>query len=272
MISPERFTRMENSATTADSLYGPIVTADATIHVKGAWTPLIAATSFDAYLAGLVFARPTLANMLVDIGVDPAGGTSYTVIIPNILISGAFTNQGTNYLFPVFISKGSQVAARTQASVTVNTVRVGLSLIGGGHDPGIHRGAIQDYGANTVNSQGVALANAAAGTKGAWTQLGADTTRRHSGLILAVGCQVASAGAIANIIDVGIDPAGGTSYTVVLADIAVRTNTAEDVFYDDPLLGLVGIDIPSGSAIAARSAASAGAAGNDDVAVVAYGF
>jgi hypothetical protein len=74
-------------------------------------------------------------NHLLDIGVDPAGGSSYTAIISN-LVCGASSgpnagNGNREHVFPFFIKAGSSVAARIQGSNgTAGTVRIGAKFYG----------------------------------------------------------------------------------------------------------------------------------------------
>jgi hypothetical protein len=70
-----------------------------------------------------------------DIGVDPAGGTSYSPIINNILAgnAGAITNTGGGHVFyfPFRIRAGSTVAARaSDANATPLATRVGIRAFG----------------------------------------------------------------------------------------------------------------------------------------------
>lgn len=281
MFSPERFPRIANSAVASGTWHGPLITAHATIHTKGSWTSLIAATTFHAFMCGVtisdIAANNTDTAVLVDIGADPAGGTTYTVEIPNILAGGAplSGSQGSvkTVWFPVSIPKGAQVASRIQSLITVKTARVGVVLLGGKNqaNPFPHRGAIQDYGSNTATSGGTNMANAAADTKGAWTQLGADTTRRHSGLVVAVANADAAQAGTRFLLDIGMDPAGGTTYGVIVPDVLVSCSPNELVDSADPLGALLALDIPAGASLAGRAAAAT-ANTQAEIEVAVYGY
>lgn len=280
MISPERFTRTQTSQ--VGNAIGPLITASATPHTKGPWTSAIATTSFDTFIAGVTIYGAATSGadtaMLVDIGYDPAAGTTYTAVIPNILAGGtpstSLSGSRRQYWFPVFIPKGSQVAARCQALIASDQAIVGIRLIGGKNrsNPWPHRGAIQDYGASTATSNGTGMANAAADTKGAWTQLGADTTRRHSGLCLATSPVGNNLTGARFYVDIGLDPAGGTSYEVVIPDVETTQSASEESSsWTDPMSALLSIDIPSGAAIAARAASTA-LNTNNQLTVAVYAF
>jgi hypothetical protein len=82
---------------------------------------------------------------LLDIGVDPAGGSSYTAVISDIvcgesiaLNSGVSTLVGASrhFVFPLFIKNGSSVAVRIQGSnATAGTVRVSAKFWGDPSNP-----------------------------------------------------------------------------------------------------------------------------------------
>lgn len=280
MISPERFTRTQTSQ--AGNAIGPVVNAHATPHTKGSWTSLITTTNFDVFVAGVTIYGLASAGAdtasLVDIGYDDSGGTSFVSVIPNILAGGtpstALSGSRRQYWFPVFIPKGSQVAARMQSLISGDASIVGLRLLGGKNrsNPWPHRGAIQDYGTNLATSNGTAMANAAADTKSAWTQLGADTTRRHSGLCVATAPIGAAITGARHYVDIGIDPAGGTTYSVVIPDVeTTHTASEESCSWIDPMTALMSIDIPVGASIAARSASTALNTGTQ-LAIAVYAF
>jgi hypothetical protein len=280
MYSPETFTREQTSAVVSGSWHGPQITASATTNTKGSYTSLITSLNFDAYLCEVIISELAVAatdtSCLVDIGIDSAGGTSYTVLIPDILAGGrAVSTQGaTSLVFPIFAPRGAQLAARMQSVIASDVARVGIRVLGGlpGNAPRPFRSAIQAYGVTSSGaSSGTVMANAAVDTKGAWTQLGADLTRPHRGLTVA--CATGDSGVTSNryLVDIGIDPAGGTSYTAVISDLPVQFNANEIAWQQDSLRSRRGVPIPSGAAIAARAAAST-ANIQADLEVAVYGW
>jgi hypothetical protein len=119
-------------------------------------------------------------NHLLDVGVDPAGGTSYTTIISDIVCgaTGAITTTGggQQFFFPIAIKAGSQVAVRIQGSNgTAGTVRVGAKFYGQSSRPEIIPcGSFSETIGTITNSNGVSFTpgNAADGT---WVSLGTTT-------------------------------------------------------------------------------------------------
>ncbi len=118
-------------------------------------------------------------DIIATIGVDPAGGTSYTDVIPHLLIScaDAFSNAGTQFFFPLRIKAGSTVACKGSVNnATVGTFRV---LAQGFGRP---RNEIECRAGTRVEAVGVVTASSAGtavtpGTtsEGSWTDLGALT-------------------------------------------------------------------------------------------------
>lgn len=152
-------------------------------NVEGTYTQIASSANIseDCFLLYLrVSDGATSANIkshLLDIGVDPAGGSSYTAIINNIVCGacGAITTTGggVQFLFPFFIRSGSSVAVRIQGSnATAGTVRVGARFYGKPTKPEQTLvGSFSETIGTITNSQGVTFTpgNAADGT---WTSLG----------------------------------------------------------------------------------------------------
>jgi hypothetical protein len=173
-----------NPATTI----GTAVTPGAS-NALGSWTAIASSANIaqDVYGTYIQFhsgaTSAAIKNHLVDIGVDPAGGTSYTAIISDFNISAtpALTAAGAReHFFPMFIKAGSSVAARIRGSnATAGTVRVAARFYGQRSRPEVlpvgHFS--QTFGAVTASSRGTTITpgNAA---DGAWLDLGAVTADR----------------------------------------------------------------------------------------------
>lgn len=152
-------------------------------NVEGSWTQIassanIAQDCYWVYLQVHSGASSTQAkNHLLDIGVDPAGGTSYTAVISNIQVgaSPSLTVAGNReFCFPWFIKGGSSVAVRIQGNnVTAGTVRVAARFYGLPTRPEASPvGALSQTFGTITNSNGQSFTpgNAA---DGAWVDLGA---------------------------------------------------------------------------------------------------
>jgi hypothetical protein len=114
------------SATTQGTTIDP----GATANTKGAWTQLVAATTyaikalwFDT--SNLVQVTRTSADWLLDLGIGGAGAE--LVIAPNFHIEASTTDDtlvhGPSPLLPVSIPAGSRLSARCMSSLNTATVR-----------------------------------------------------------------------------------------------------------------------------------------------------
>lgn len=154
-------------------------------NAEGNWTQIASSGSIasDVYWVYMqIHAGATSAqikNQLLDIGVDPAGGTSYTAIISNLQIgaSPALSAAGAReFNFPFFIKAGSSVAVRVQGSnATAGTVRCAARFYGKPSRPElVPKGSISETFGTITNSSGQSFTpgNAA---DGSWADLGATT-------------------------------------------------------------------------------------------------
>jgi hypothetical protein len=155
-------------------------------NVEGSWTQIASSANIaqDCYWIYLLIHSGATSTAqkdhLVDIGVDPAGGTSYTAIISNIDCgaSPSLTSSGSRqFSFPFFIKAGSSVAVRVQGSnATAGTVRVAAQFFGQPSAPeNVPIGAISQTFGTISGSAGptVTPGNAA---DGSWVDLGATST------------------------------------------------------------------------------------------------
>jgi len=171
-----------NWGTNPATTYGGLVTAGASANTESA-TPLVLATganlSADIYALEIHFHTVSGTgdrSMLFDIGVDPAGGTSYTYVISNVVCGNtgglATAANGYRFYFPIFIKAGSQVSIRTQCSQASITARCAAIFYGRPSAPeNLPIGSFSETIGTITNSQGNAFTpgNAA---DGAWTSLG----------------------------------------------------------------------------------------------------
>jgi hypothetical protein len=139
--------------------------------------------SFDVYGIQINFnsggTSTAIRDMLCNIGVDPAGGTSYTTLIPNLIAScsapymGA-SGTGHNYFFPVFIKSGSTVScAASVNNATVGTMRCWMRIFGKPRDRRMVKVGtrVVAYGITAASSQGTAV-TAGTAAEGSYTTLG----------------------------------------------------------------------------------------------------
>lgn len=152
--------------------------------VEGTFTQVASGANIaeDCYFISLsVIGGATSATSklhLLDIGVDNAGGSSYTAVISNIACGGSgpgATSQRT-FSLPFFIKAGSSVAVRIQGNAaTAGTVRVMIKFFGRPSNPlMVPVGRFSETIGTVTGSSGPVFTpgNAA---DGAWLSLGTTT-------------------------------------------------------------------------------------------------
>lgn len=153
-------------------------------NVEGSWTSVATGSNIAEDIFGVwlqVQGGNTSGQQkdhLLDLGVDPTGGTSYTAIVSNVICgySDASVRGCANHYFPIYIKAGSQVAVRIQGSnATAGTVIVWATFWGKPTRPErVPVGFVSETIGTITGSAGVSFTpgNAADGT---WVSLGSTT-------------------------------------------------------------------------------------------------
>lgn len=153
-------------------------------NAEGSWTQIASAANIAqdvvSFILRVIAGATASASKphVLDVGIDPAGGTSYTEVISNIVCgsSGTFLAMpGHFFLFPFRIPAGASVAVRIKgANGTAGTVRVAAEFHGQTSNPMFPVGSIAETIGTVTNALGVSFTpgNAA---DGSWVDLGATT-------------------------------------------------------------------------------------------------
>lgn len=174
----------DNWGATPNATPGAAVASSTTANTEGSWVQVASATNiandvdgFHLMIHGYSAATNT-RTALVDVGVDPAGGTSYTELISDILVGGVPTGTSNTLemFFPIKIKKGSTVAVRQLARWGAISMRVATRFFGSPTSKGIFPvGSYSEtLGSGVTIPKGTEFTpgNAADGT---WTSLGVTT-------------------------------------------------------------------------------------------------
>ena len=225
--------KVDNFGANPSATPGTSITPGAS-NAEGTFTQILAALAQECAGFYLQFtgggtsaaAKPQLA----DIGIDPAGGSSYTSIINNIVMGASAgitaASCGHKFFFPMRLPAGATVACRIQgANATAGTVRCSIRAYGQPDMP--HRLPVGQY-AETIgtitNSNGVSFTpgNVADGT---WASLG--TTARDLWW-WQIGYQIDNATITGETTYVEIGQGDGSNKQVIARTMHVGT-TAETV-------------------------------------------
>ncbi len=179
--------RWESSMEDAPSQnnWGPTVTASGTTHTKGNYVQLEAATTYDWYGFWLMCsgssASANATNQLLDLAIGAAA--SEQIILPDFM-SGWHINQiPTPYFIPIYIPRGTRIAARVQAQIASDTVDV--CIWGNASNSGLPGPLFSNcdaYGITSASSNGTTVTAGNSGTPGSDTNIGSTTSRTYGGV------------------------------------------------------------------------------------------
>lgn len=249
--------RASNHTSRPSTTFGTSVTPAQ--NAFGSWTQLLSGATVAEDVFGVMIqinngATATAArDILVDIGVDPAGGSSYSTVIPYLIGSSAGQNGfgGIWYYFPIWIRAGSSIAARAAVNnATVGTVRVYIKVFGRPRNPeSIKVGTYVDaHGITTATSNGTAI-TAGTTSEGSWTTLNASISRPAWWWQMGFGINNGTITALVWSMDLGIGD--GSNKAIVIEDLIAFTDTSERINYANPAMGCE-FDAPAGSGVYGR--------------------
>lgn len=268
-----------NWSTGPSTTLGTSVTPGAS-NAEGSWTQVASGANIaqDCYWLHLQVIGGNVTgqakNQLIDIGVDPAGGTSYTSIIDNLVCgeSPAVTGAGTTeFVFPFFIKAGSSVAVRVQGSnATAGTVRVAVIFYGQPTRPeACPKGSFsQTFGTITnSNGQGFTPGNAA---DGSWVDLGSVSKPLWW---FQVGHQIDSATITAEYTYIDVAWGDGTNKNIIFRTFHGGTNTEAVSRLNNPQLAFCSAyrPVPAGANIYIRGRCNNAPDANYNATVIGIG-
>lgn len=212
-------------------------------NTKGSWVQLLSGLAYEAIDVEVQInsgsSSAAARDILVDIGYDPAGGTSYSVLIPDLLGScaGGLADLGPCvYHFPLKIPAGATVAARASINNgTVGTVRVIINVKGRPAHPTLHKVGtyVVAVGITSGSSSGTAITPGTT-SDGSWTSLGSPSKPAwHWQLGFGVSDSTMSALCYYGDLSVG----DGTNYSLIIKDMLWRTDGSERSSFYNPSSG-----------------------------------
>lgn len=124
-------------------------------------------------------------NALMDILIDPAGGTSWSVLIPSLIVAGLFNiTVGSSspagptggYDFPIWIPAGASIGARCRnAGTSAQTISLAMFAQGGNRNPASWwcGQRVSAIGIDAANSRGSSIScGGTTNTYGSWADFG----------------------------------------------------------------------------------------------------
>jgi hypothetical protein len=194
---------------------------------------------------------------LMEIGVDNAGGTSYTAVIQGLLVGGAgwynSVNYGLWYYFPLFIKSGSTVGVAAYSSVASTFKAAGIL-----HNKTVNPSAtrVGSYAETIGYTSGTTGKAITPGTtsEGSWTSIG--TTAKDLWW-WQLGFQVNDADNAWNDVAIHLDLAVGdaTNKDIIIKDFPIMLESSEG-FVNSPFTGGMERFVPAGSTLYMRAQCS----------------
>lgn len=234
------------SSTSAGAIVVPGVSG-----AEGSYVQAIAAVANDSYMIDLFATRYSMAtrgrDVVVDVGIDPAGGTSYTILITDVQMSSA---EGIGYKFPVFIPAGASVALRGagQDSPVGNSLRVNVKLYQKPSRPeAIRYGYVVDTFGWVSAARGTAFTPGASEAEGAWVALSGSLSHDYFAWEVGLGIEDGSNSLRTHYLDLSYGDA--TNKVIILQDAMFRVGTNEDM---QKMVALSHALVPAGNIIYGR--------------------
>ena len=241
---------------------GTTITADATIHTKGSWTQIVASTPFDVtyFLIGSALTNVSgdRTGQLLDLGIGTSSNEK--VLVANIPTGYSAVAGDKAASFPIFIPKGTRVAARMQAFVTVDVVDVFLQLFGGRSWMGETFQTVDTIGALTAASGGTDLSG------GGIVEMVASSANDYKALGLVFDLETGSLGGAERLVEIFVG--AGAAEKALISKIDFRSASTENVSQVNPFQGFypMRFNIPSGTRLSAQ------AVGTRDCGLVMFGY
>jgi len=207
-------------------------------NTKGSWASVFTGTeiAYDVWRMvvniGSGATSAAAKDTIVDIGIDPSGGTSYTVLIPDLLgaNSSPYATFGAiTYRFPIHVPAGSRIGARASVNnATVGTLRVYLTVDGNPTNPEmVWKGTkVEAIGVTAASSNGTAVTPGTT-SDGSWTSLGTVTERARFWEV-GMGVNDTSMAAVGYHLDLSAGASGGD--VPILTDALTCCTSAEQQF------------------------------------------
>ena len=249
--------------------YGTSVTAGTSDF--GSWVNILSALGSDAYglmvMIGSASGSGASRQVVVNIGVDEAGGSSYVTKIPSLLGGASPTylvaTGGSWYFFPLYVPAGSTIGAQAYSSIALSPRVAVVSYEKPPNPAMIRKGSfVEAIGVSGNNGTSVTMGTT---SEGSWQSLGT-TSRRlwwwQYGVQLDPGETNVSGSTV------HVDLAVGSSQDVIFLDNFLSVNSSEAIG-NSPITSGVEWDVPAGSTIYVRCQSAASA---DSFQFAAYGL
>jgi hypothetical protein len=262
-----------SGTTPAAASPGATVTASASTNTDGTAASVIAAVGHDIhFLVVGIGNTSTTATVdsaaLLDILVDPAGGTSWSSLIDDLVcgfspILAAGIGYSAYYMFPLFIKSGASIGAQVRCATGSQSFRVGCWVYGNPSRPEMWwcGSKVESLGINAASSKGTDITPGSTTATFTWTNVGSTTTGRYGAIQFGHNGSDNNATTIGYHAQIGIGSARVPGTPTFIWQNSTSENTARSGFCMP-----IWCDIPEGTQLQVGACAS-GTAEVHDVAL-----
>lgn len=260
--------RFDSQAVPASPI-GTLVTPGAS-NGEGDWVEIVTGANLaqDAYMiwlfVGSGFTSGAQRTYLLDIGTDPAGGSSWVERIANLTVGLAGNKMGRQFLFPYLVKAGSSIAVRILgAPASPTDVRVAMSVFGRPSRPEAIRAAqyAESFtGGSITNGGGGTVTPGTSAGEGSWTSVGTtvrplwwwQASMQEFDTSMQTGQYI--------FLDVGYSTDGGSTVTPIIENhMTVVSSSAEELESTLNVLDAF-CEVPAGAGIYVRMSTNLGSA------------
>ncbi len=199
ILPPFRFAHsvdsLEGNTPQASAITGTTVTAAGSANADGTAVSVLSSLAFDVHYlvvgVGTAIGGSTLDTAsLLDVLVDPAGGTSWASLIDDLVVGfSPATGAGTvglshYYHFPLYIPAGSSLGAQVRSADISHPYRVVFWAYGAPSRPDMWwcGQKVESLGINAASSKGTDITPGSTTATFSWTNVGATTAGRYGAI------------------------------------------------------------------------------------------
>lgn len=209
----------------------------------------------------------TVKSFLANLVTDPAGGTSWSTVIPNLIANGpglptstttGSQHPGVWYYFPLFIPAGSSIGCNVQCAAASASINCWITVYGKPSRPDLLRvGTYVDaFGDTPATSLGTAITPGTTGAEGSYVKLGSDTAKNYWWWQFGYAANDTTQAMVSILADIARGDA--TTKDLIAENLLVMGNVNEISSVINPMRPDLYCEVPSGIGIYGRmSGASA---------------
>lgn len=198
-------------------------------------------------------------DTVVRIGIDTAGGTSFTALGDFLIGPSSAYNLGgsrTTIWLPITIPAGATIGVVGSVNnATPGTLRCSWRASGGGAGAFVRGTAVESVGLTLASSSGTSVTPGQA-AEGTWTSLG---TLTNAAKYMGCGCTINNGGMVSTVyhIDLSYSTDAGVTKNILVEDQIVFEASSEAIAFESVCKMLAFRDIPAGAVIYGRAQCAA---------------